>query len=234
MATTISNPASFSSVRTAFNAEGYGLSTSFFAYRQGGGIVPATSPFNAIGAGTGGDPLQLSQFNGFVVPSPSGTASLSAHTLSATALAYNDVACSALTALEIRNDRALYGLANANGDDNTMIIDGTDYANPSGTSGYIAVQNWLSAGGDVSLWSCQAVPISGTPDAGSAATNTWLSMSSNRLWSVTAASNSSQRSRSKIFSFTLQLALTSDTSTVLASATMQLSASSTTQSGEEP
>jgi hypothetical protein len=70
VATTISNPASFSSVRTAFNAEGYGISTSFFAYRQGGGIVPAVAYFNAIGAGTGGDPLRLSQFSGFIVPSP--------------------------------------------------------------------------------------------------------------------------------------------------------------------
>ena len=70
MATTISNPASFSSVRTAFNAEGYGISPSFFAYRQGAGIVPAVAYFNAIGAGTGGDPLQLSQFSGFIVPSP--------------------------------------------------------------------------------------------------------------------------------------------------------------------
>jgi hypothetical protein len=70
VATTISNPASFSSVRTAFNTEGYGISTSFFAYRQGAGIVPATATFNAIGAGTGGDPLQLSQFSGFTVPSP--------------------------------------------------------------------------------------------------------------------------------------------------------------------
>jgi hypothetical protein len=79
--TTISNPASFSSVRTAFNTEGYGISTSFFAYRQGGGIVPATSGFNAIGAGTSGDPLQLTQFNGFTVPSlvtfnPEGGASV--------------------------------------------------------------------------------------------------------------------------------------------------------------
>lgn len=70
MATTISNPATFSSVRNAFSTEGYGTSTSFYAYRQGGGIVPATSGFNAIGAGTAGDPLQLSQFNGFTVPSP--------------------------------------------------------------------------------------------------------------------------------------------------------------------
>ena len=70
MPTTISTPARFSSVRTAFNAEGYGISTSFFAYRQGGGIVPATSEFNVIGAGTVGDPLRMSQFSGFTVPSP--------------------------------------------------------------------------------------------------------------------------------------------------------------------
>lgn len=69
MPTTISNPASFSSVRTAFNTEGYGISSSFFAYRQGGGIVPATSGFDIIGAGTVGDPLRMSQFSGFVVPS---------------------------------------------------------------------------------------------------------------------------------------------------------------------
>jgi hypothetical protein len=66
MPTSISSPASFSSVRTAFNTEGYGISTSLFAYRKGGGIVPNTSQFNPIG----GSPLQLSQFNGFSVPSP--------------------------------------------------------------------------------------------------------------------------------------------------------------------
>lgn len=68
MPTTISNPASFSSVRNAFNTHGYGISTSLFAYRQGGGIVPSSSGFNAIGAGTAGDPLRLSQFSGFTVP----------------------------------------------------------------------------------------------------------------------------------------------------------------------
>lgn len=76
MAIITSNPTSFGnttpqpgSVRAAFSAEGYGTSTSFFAYTQGGGIVPATAPFNAIGAGTAGDPLRLSQFSGFTVPS---------------------------------------------------------------------------------------------------------------------------------------------------------------------
>lgn len=67
MATTISTPATFSSVRNAFNAEGFGLSTSFFAYRQGGGIVPNTSDYNVIGAGTVADPLRLSQFSGLTV-----------------------------------------------------------------------------------------------------------------------------------------------------------------------
>jgi hypothetical protein len=68
MPTTIPPQATFSSVRNAFNTEGYGISTSFFAYRQGGGIVPPTSAFDIIGAGTIGDPLQLTQFNGFTVP----------------------------------------------------------------------------------------------------------------------------------------------------------------------
>ena len=163
-----------------------------------------------------------------------GTPSLSNHTISSSAYGYNNLACSALSQLKIANDKLLSALANANGDNNTMIIDGIDYDNPSGTSGWIAVQNWLSAGGDVSLWSCQAVPISGTPDAGSSATNTWLSMSTDRSWSATAASNSSTRLSSKTFNFTLQLALSSDTSTVLASATMQLSATSQTDASEEP
>lgn len=59
------------SVRQAFNAEGYGISTSLFAYREGGPIVPASgTTFDTIGAGTLGDPLRLSQFSGFSVPSP--------------------------------------------------------------------------------------------------------------------------------------------------------------------
>jgi len=77
MAITILNPARFNDdggvggrqfIRAAFFDEGYGVSTSFLAYRQGGGIVPATAAFDIIGAGTAGDPLRMSQFSGFVVP----------------------------------------------------------------------------------------------------------------------------------------------------------------------
>lgn len=69
MPTTISNPARFSAVRTAFQTLGYGsANNSLLAYRQGGGIVPSSSSFDSIGAGTAGDPLRLSQFSGFSVP----------------------------------------------------------------------------------------------------------------------------------------------------------------------
>ena len=82
MAITILNPARFNDdggvggrqyIRAAFFDEGYGVSESFKAYAQGAGIVPATSGFNIIGAGTVPDPLRMSQFNGFVVPSLSET-----------------------------------------------------------------------------------------------------------------------------------------------------------------
>jgi hypothetical protein len=78
MAITILNPARFNDdggvngrqfIRAAFADEGYGVSSSFKAYAQGAGIVPATAAFDGIGAGTAGDPLRMSQFNGFVVPS---------------------------------------------------------------------------------------------------------------------------------------------------------------------
>lgn len=68
MPTVISSPASFSSVRNAFNTHGYGISNSLLAYRQGGGIVPSSSTFDGIGAGTAGDTLRLGQFSGFSVP----------------------------------------------------------------------------------------------------------------------------------------------------------------------
>ena len=78
MAITILNPARFNDdggvggrqyIRAAFFDEGYGVSTSFKAYAQGAGIVPSTAYFNAIGAGTAGDPLRMSQFSGLIVPS---------------------------------------------------------------------------------------------------------------------------------------------------------------------
>ncbi len=82
MAVTILNPARFNDdgglgtrryIRAAFFDEGYGSSTSFYAYRRGGGIVPDTASFSGIGLGTAGSPLRMSQFSGFTVPSRAAT-----------------------------------------------------------------------------------------------------------------------------------------------------------------
>lgn len=86
-----SNPTTFGagatgpagSVRFAFFNEGYTRTGSevpgdpvpnpplnLLAFREGGGIVPASgTAFDQIGAGTAEDPLKLSQFSGFTVPS---------------------------------------------------------------------------------------------------------------------------------------------------------------------
>lgn len=74
MGTAVSNPASFSSVRSACSAEGYGSNTAFSAYRRGGGIVPSGA---SAGISTTAAGLQLSQFNGVTIPS-----SVVNHTLS--------------------------------------------------------------------------------------------------------------------------------------------------------
>lgn len=74
MSTTISNPASFSSVRAACTAEGYGSSANFSAYTRGGGIVPNNA--NTAGIATVASSLRLSQFSGVTILRP-------VHTLSA-------------------------------------------------------------------------------------------------------------------------------------------------------
>lgn len=75
MATAVSNPASFSSVRSACSAEGYGSSTSFSGYNRGGGIVPDHANTAGVSASDAG--LALSQFSGITIPS-----SVVNHTLS--------------------------------------------------------------------------------------------------------------------------------------------------------
>ena len=68
MGTLISNPASFSSVRAACTAEGYGSNTAMSAYRRGGGITPDHA--NTAGISTTAAGLRLSQFSGVTIPSP--------------------------------------------------------------------------------------------------------------------------------------------------------------------
>jgi hypothetical protein len=223
MPSVISNPASFSSVRTAFNAEGYGISDSFFAYRQGGSIVPATSTFNGIGAGTEGDPLQLSQFSGFSVPTVTGTVYLENVGLNASSQAYNDQPTSSLAGVRMLDSGEFQGIIN---DQNQ--------------SGWYTLFNWRT-GGTTSPWSFKATQTfaigatsGGTTTASGDFTTGWVAASTLPEWYVATNTNSFQRSGTIVRIFTLELALTSDTSNVLATASISLQSASVTNAGEEP
>jgi hypothetical protein len=167
---TISSPASFSSVRTAFNTEGYGISTSFFAYRRGGGIVPATSGFNAIGEGTVGSPLQLSQFNGFSVPSQAPPVNIT-----------NQVASDVKFSEPVT---ARYQLGN----------NGILYRTEGGT--LIAISGeWLVSGSVTDYDALMETPTltsgSGFYTLGGSAFDTWLNLSVTREWTVSLNSSDS-------------------------------------------
>lgn len=71
MGTAVSNPASFSSLRAACSAEGYGSSTNLSGYNRGGGIVPDHANTAGVSATDAG--LALSQFNGVTIPTPTGS-----------------------------------------------------------------------------------------------------------------------------------------------------------------
>jgi hypothetical protein len=221
MPTSISNPASFSSVRTAFNTEGYGISNSLFAYRQGGGIVPATSPFNAIGAGTAGDPLQLSQFSGFSVPSLGPTVSLFDYTLEAYSIMLSGEGGSSTAAIRLNTDgstvfRATFGAFDS---EIHVYVDNIEV----GTSGgNYSLGNWLTSGnaGDVSVYA-----VKGIGDAlgvGSSATDEWLPLTTQREWNVRAPRSSGTVTR--YTPITLTFAPTTNTSNVLDTATIYLNA----------
>lgn len=205
MATTISNPASFSSVRTAFNAEGYGISTSFFAYRQGGGIVPATSGFNAIGAGTGGDPLQLTQFNGFTVPSPIQVNVTDQYFFAGSG------------GFESAFADSRYGLSN---------LGNAFYEITGDTStGQLNIPGEWLVSGNGALVSVKATILSqsiGVESTLSGTFGTWLPMTGEYVWSLQSSLGRFDSADSSDVTFRIDLALTSDTSTILDTANIQL------------
>ena len=153
MPTSISSPASFSSVRSAFNAEGYGISTSLFAYRKGGGIVPNTSQFNPIG----GSPLQLSQFNGFSVPSQAPPVNITDRTLTRQG--------NGSVAYRLNSDGVLY--------------------TQTDTSAYNAVSGeWKVDASASSLYEARMGTLSGSGGTPSGTFDTWLGLGTTREWSL--------------------------------------------------
>jgi hypothetical protein len=258
MATTISNPATFSSVRNAFNTEGYGTSTSFFAYRQGGGIVPATSAFNQIGAGTAGDPLQLSQFSNFTVPARLQT--ITAHTVNTSrdavgAYVYNS--SQATSEIYVSTDGKIYGrgstqwtqsFVSASG---FILIDNSDYwadlpppNNPGTDPGPVILQSWLLGTG-ASDYSCRATILAGStsPDGLKkfryGTFGSWLAITENRSWAISVNSfmafqESPPDVQSMELYFTLEFAKSNDLNTILGSATMTLLAAASSTDDQAP
>lgn len=161
-----------------------------------------------------------------------GTASLTAHTISAEAVSYNLANASSFAKLEVDIDKILYGSVSMTTGNGEKIgqIDSTSYA---ATALDQVLESWTT--GTPSLWSCRAVTIS-APGAGLSgdSRDTWLPLTSARSWTVSAASSSSPTYQSRTFTFTLQLALTSNTSNVLASANMSLTATAQSNAGPPP
>jgi len=210
MAKTILNPARFTTdplgsrnyIRAAFFDEGYGVSTSFKAYVQGGSIVPASSAFNAIGAGTVGDPLRMSQFNGFVVPS---LVNITDQSIVASGAGFDQASAT-----------VEYSLL-SNGTARTLRIGDFLYED-------IAIPGeWLVGGTTASDFSVRAtaqVYNVGGDSYFNGTLNTWESLSSTRAWSLAVDTRNSSAQASVIL--LVQIARTSNTSAILDSAEIGL------------
>ena len=242
MPTTISN--SFSSVRSAFNTEGYGngVSNSFLAYRQGGGIVPFTPAFNSIGAATPGDDLRLSQFNGFTVPGV--IASLSNHSTSAfhTVSSPPSAGPSAAASLIVNNtpSNSVLNMQGGTGYGSTwssfgssILINGVEYWSNSeagASSGQVAVQRWANDDRP-SLYSCRGTINTGlsTPPDNSytfreGTYGTWLNLASAHQFRVLTSAGSGSTYNAITLVMTLEFARSNNTSNILGSCTITLSA----------
>ena len=227
MPTSVSNPASFSSVRTAFNTEGYGISTSFYAYRQGGGIVPASSGFNVIGAGTGGDPLQLTQFNGFSVPS---AVDISNKSSNAYGRAYDSGSASASIIHYFYSDKTYYIQPSASG-----LPDDSSYTTGDGGP----QSNWL-LGGSAADFSMKYTYTGNAPlvDIGGtlrAAGSYFPLTASGIVASINLGVNQfGVGTNGKASTVTISIARTADTSTVLDTAVLTMSVDATVSDSPYP
>ena len=177
----------------------------------------------------------------------SPTLSLSPHSISSSrdangAALYNS--SSAFSRIRVNTNGILYGTGstswqasnvNATG---SILIDGTEYWNQTqagSSSGDINLGNWIT-NGTASDYSCRANIVSGDAPNGSTTFRdgtygSWLALTSIRDFSVSAFSTNDQPSASISLVFTLQIALSSNLTNILASANMTLSAAATSSSG---
>lgn len=158
----------------------------------------------------------------FYGKSNTGTVYLENVSLNAVSQAYNDTPTSSLAGVRMLDSGVFQGIIN---DDNT--------------SGWYTLFNWRT-GGSTAPWSFRATQTfasggtGGTSTADGDFTTGWVAASTLPQWTVSTNTNQFQRFGSVTRIFTLELALTSDTSNVLASASISIQSSSQTNEGEIP
>ena len=254
MPSVISNPASFSSVRSAFFNERYTETyteipgeplapapSNLNAYRRGGGFVPDTEAFSAIATGVGEDRLRLSQFSGFTVPTRSAIATLTNHTgIVEHSVNANQGEASTFTELIIGNNGAITiqggtGWSAFYFSQGTILIDDIEYWDSSfdgSLSDPINVQNWLIGSG-ASNYSCR-----GTIQAGSTSPDgfttfrygtfgSWISLAGSPTFAVQTSATSSYPNRGITLVLLLEFARTDSLSNILGSCTITISGEAT-------
>ena len=234
---------SFSALQTEFGGSNP-ISLSEYYRGAGGGYVPSgtTSAYGTIP--TSGQ-INLGVFRG--TQKVVELVNITNHTIDTSRTSYGDGSSSALSEINLNTNGVMTLLGSVTwlsgyGVEGSIIIDGNDYftATQAGsTSGQVPVTNqWLQSG-TPSLYSARATIISGTTPNGSTRVRygtfgSWISMTSGASWGVAAYSTSDQRSAASNVTFTLDIALTSDTSNILDTATITLLSAAMTQAGDIP
>lgn len=234
---------SFSALQTEFGGSNP-ISLSEYYRGAGGGYVPSgtTSSYGTIP--TSGQ-INLGVFRG--TQKVVELVNITNHSVYVQRQAFNDGESSALARLRLSPSGvlSLLGSTGYNASYNALgeiNIDGSDYfadTLPGSTSGDVPVTNqWLQSG-TPSLYSARVTIVSGATPNGSTRIRTgtfgsWVPITSTLDWTLTAYSTTSSRDNIMNNVLTLDIALTSDTATVIDSATIELTTRAQTASGDIP
>ena len=232
---------SFSALQTEFGGSN---PISLSEYVRGGAFVPAgtTSAFGTIP--TTNSNINMGVFRG--TQKVVELVNISNHSVYVQRQAFNDGESSALARLSLSSSGVLSLLGStaysasfsALGE---ITIDGSDTFedSPAGSAETITVANeWLQSG-TPSLYSARVTIVSGATPDGSTRVRTgtfgsFLPLTSTLEWTLSAFSTTSSRDNIMNNVLTLDIALTSDTSTIIDTATIELTTRAQTASGDMP
>jgi len=177
--------------------------------------------------------------------STDGTPALTNHTLSASRTAYNGGGSSALTRLTVGSDGVLVGLGSTAWNP-TFIAEGSIFIDIDrgwtdtleGSSRTVPFSGQWLVGGTPSRWSVRATITSGGVVSSNkfrtGSYGVWLDASTAPQFGISVESNTSQQNTSFSMDFTLELALTSNLSTVLATSAISMSTAAQTSPNDPP